>query len=230
VPSELKRAFNLYRSSIGKKLGMAVTGALLFGFVIVHMVGNLKIYQGPEKYNAYAQFLREAGYPLLGHGQMLWLFRLALIASVALHIVAAAETTRISRRARSTRYRRRHDLSFSYASRTMRWGGVIVAGFVVYHLLHLTLGSVHPDFVHDSVYHNVVAGFRVWPVSLAYILCMLPLGLHIYHGLWSATQTLGVEWPWLVRWRRPAAAAAALVIVLGNISIPLAVLAGVVGE
>jgi succinate dehydrogenase / fumarate reductase cytochrome b subunit len=224
----LRSVFSLYQSSVGKKVSMAVTGVFLFGFVIVHMLGNLKIYQGPEKFNAYARFLREAGAPLLGHDQLLWIFRVALVVAVAVHLLVATQLTVMSRRARTTRYRRLDNLSFSYASRTMRWGGVIVAIFVIYHLLHLTIGSVHPEFDHGSVYHNVVSGFRVWPVSVAYIVCMLPLGLHLYHGLWSTTQTLGVEHPVVRRWRRPLAAGIALVVTLGNISIPLAVLAGIV--
>ena len=207
---------------------MALTGVLLFGFVIAHMLGNLKIYQGPEKYDAYAAFLRELGAPLLGNGQLLWLMRIGLLIGVAVHLEAALRLSRMSRRARTTGYRSMEHLSFSYASRTMRWGGVIVAGFVVYHLLHLTFGSLHPDFRHGSVYHNVVAGFRVWPVSLVYILCMLPLGLHIYHGLWSVTQTLALEHPLVRRVRRPIAALVALAVVLGNISIPVSILIGFV--
>ena len=206
---------------------MALTGVLLFGFVIAHMLGNLKIYQGPDKFDAYAVFLRELGSPLFGNGQLLWIMRIGLLVGVAVHLEAALRLSRMSRKARTTGYRSVEHLSFSYASRTMRWGGVIVAGFVVYHLLHLTLGSVHPDFQHGSIYHNVVTGFRIWPVSLAYVLCMLPLGLHIYHGLWSVTQTLALDHPLIRRVRRPLAAAVALVVVLGKISIPISVLTGI---
>ena len=224
----MHRARNLYQTSIGKKLAMALTGVLLFGFVIGHLVGNLKIYQGAEKFDAYARFLREVGSEFAGPSGLLWIFRIALLAAVGLHAVAALQLTLQSRRARPIGYRKQDDLSFSYASRTMRWGGVIVLAFVVYHLMHLTLGNAHPDFVHGSAYANVVSGFRIWWVSLAYVVAMLPLGLHIYHGLWSATQTLALRFPQVQHWRRPTAVGIALLIVLGNISIPLSVLIGLV--
>ncbi len=223
----MRRVLALYGSSIGKKVLMAATGAVLVGFVVVHMLGNLKVYQGPEKFNAYAEFLRQAGAPVLGHGQLLWIARAVLLAAVAVHLVAALQLTLASRRARKIGYRKRDDLSFSYASRTMRWGGVIIVAFVVYHLMHLTWGTAHPRFG-ESVYDNLVIGFRSWPVSLAYIGAMVPLCLHIYHGMWSSTQTLALDDPRVLRWRRAAAAALALVVFAGNCSIPVAVLAGLV--
>ena len=219
---------SLYRSSVGKKIAMALTGIILFGFVAGHLAGNLKLYQGAEEFDSYARHLREMGAPIFGTGQLLWIVRLLLLAAVAQHIGAAVGLVRVSRAARPIGYRRRSDLSFSYASRTMRWGGVIILAFVAYHLMHLTLGNVHPDFRHDSPYANVVSGFRVWWVSLAYIVAMLPLGLHLYHGLWSATQTLALRIPLVRRWRRPFAATVAGAIVAGNVSIPVAVLSGLV--
>lgn len=222
----MRSSTHLYRSSVGKKILMALTGVVLFGFVVVHMVGNLKIYQGQEKFDAYARFLREAGAPVLGHGEALWIARLVLLACVAVHIVAAVQLTLTSLRARGTRYVRSEDLSFSYASRTMRWGGAIVLAFVVYHLLHLTTGTLHPGFDHASAYRNVVTGFAVWPAALAYVLAMGPLCLHLYHGVWSATQTLALRHPAVTRWRRPAAAVAAGAIFVGNVSIPLSVWLG----
>jgi len=201
----MHRAPNLYQSTIGKKLAMALTGLLLFGFVIGHLVGNMKIYQGAEKFDAYARFLREVGAQFAGPSGLLWIFRIALLVAVLVHITAATDLTLKSWRARPIGYRKQDDLSFSYASRTMRWGGVIVLAFVVYHLMHLTWGNVHPEFVHGSAHANVVAGFRVWWVSLAYIAAMFPLGLHVYHGLWSATQTLALRFPQVRRWRRPVA-------------------------
>jgi succinate dehydrogenase / fumarate reductase cytochrome b subunit len=224
----LRRVFKLYRSTVGKKIVMAVTGFVLYGFVFVHMIGNLKIYQGPHKFNAYAEFLREVGSPALGHEQALWIFRVVLLVAVGLHIWSATALTLTSWQARGTAYKKKESLVFSYASRTMRWGGVIVAAFVIYHLLHLTVGSVHPEFEHGSAYDNVVLGFQVWPIAVLYMLCMLPLGLHMYHGLWSMTQTLGIENSWVKKWRRPVAAVIALLVVLGNLSIPLLVLTGIV--
>jgi succinate dehydrogenase / fumarate reductase cytochrome b subunit len=222
------RGARLYGSTVGKKIVMATTGILLFGFVVVHLLGNLKLYQGQEKYDAYAAFLREVGSPVFGHGQLLWVGRLVLLAAVALHLDAALRLTSLSRRAREAPYHAHVDLSFHYASRTMRWGGVIIAAFVVYHLLHLTFGTLHGDFRADSPYRNVVTGLAAWPVALAYVGAMLPLGLHLYHGLWSATQTLALRNPRIQRLRRPAAALIAWLIVLGNVSLPVSVLAGVV--
>lgn len=224
----MSRADSLYGSTVGKKIAMAVTGAILIAFVIGHMVGNLKVYFGAEAFNHYAEGLRTFGAPLFGRGQLLWLIRLVLLAAVIIHITAATQLVLRSRAAREHRYRQFDSLAFSYASRTMVWGGIIILAFVIYHLMHFTFGNVHPDFVPGDAYHNFVAGFRVWPVSVAYIAAMIPLGLHLYHGLWSAFQTLGANNPRYNRYRRPLAATIALVIVLGNISFPLSVLAGIV--
>ena len=222
----MRRVTGLYQTSIGKKISMACTGLIMFGFVFVHMIGNMKIYQGAEKFDSYAKFLREFGYPALGHEQLLWIARIVLLACVLLHILAATQLTLMSWSARPTKNKRTNDISFSYASRTMRYGGVVVALFIILHILHLTVGSVHPDFIVHSAYHNVITGFQVWWVSVGYMVAMVFLGLHLYHGLWSMTQTFGFENPRILKWRRPVAATLAAVIALGNISIPLAVLAG----
>lgn len=207
---------------------MAVSGVLLIGFVIAHMVGNLKVYQGREAFNHYAEGLRIFGAPFFAQGQVLWLLRIALLAAVGVHILAAFQLTIASRAARKHRYKQFDSLAFSYASRTMAWGGVIILAFVIYHLMHLTFGNAHPEFVPGDAYHNFVSGFRRWPVSLAYIGAMIPLGFHLYHGTWSMFQTLGANNPRYNRFRRPLAAAIALAVVAGNISFPLAVLAGVI--
>jgi len=224
----MRRVTSLYQTSIGKKISMACTGLVLFGFAFVHMIGNMKIYFGPEKFDSYAKFLREFGYPVLGHEQFLWIARIFLLGCVLLHILAATQLTLMSWSARPTKNKRKNDISFTYASRTMRYGGVIVALFVIYHIMHLTVGSAHPDFVVHAAYHNVVTGFQVWWVSLGYMVAMVFLGLHLYHGLWSMTQTFGFENPKILKCRRPVAAALAVIVALGNISIPLAVLAGIV--
>jgi succinate dehydrogenase / fumarate reductase cytochrome b subunit len=192
------------------------------------MLGNLKIYSGQAKFDAYAHWLREMGAPLLAHGEALWLVRIALFAAVVIHIISAAQLTLTSWRARDVKYRKEERLAFSYASYTMRWGGVVVGLFVIYHLLHLTWGTVHQDFVAGSPYHNVVAGFRVWWVSAVYILAMIPLALHVYHGIWSGLQTLGLNHPSYNIWRRPFAAAVAIGILLGYVSVPIGVMAGLV--
>lgn len=212
---------------------MAVTGIILFGFVLGHMAGNLKMYQGAEAYNAYAEGLRDFLYPILPHSGFLWIARAGLIVAVLLHIWSAWAVTVASRKARPVKYKqfkytKRSNVAATYASRTMRWGGVIILAFVVYHLLHLTFGSAHPDFVHGDVYHNVAVGFQSLWVSGFYLVANLLLGLHLYHGLWSMFQTLGWAEPSDDDWRRKFALAFALVVTLGNLSFPIAVLTGVV--
>lgn len=208
---------------------MALTGIVLFGFVLVHMLGNLKLYQGPEKLNGYAEWLREVGSPVLPHSGLLWIARIVLLAAVVLHVTAATQLTLKNRRARPERYQRRDSIQSSYATRTMRWGGVIIALYVLYHLAHLTWGTAHPSFVAGDVYGNVVSGFKIWWVSAIYIVAQLALGSHLYHGLWSMFQSLGWWESTNPRdWRRRFAQAFAAIITLGNLSFPLAVLAGVV--
>jgi succinate dehydrogenase / fumarate reductase cytochrome b subunit len=220
---------SFYRSALGKKTVMAVTGILLFGFVLVHMLGNLKLYQGPEKLNSYAEWLREVGSPALPHSGLLWIARIVLLFAVVMHIVSATQLTLLNRRARPQVYRSRATIQATYASRTMRWGGVMIALYVLYHLAHLTWGSAHPDFVSGDVYRNVVGGFQIWWVSGVYMAAQVVLGFHLYHGLWSMFQTLGWWHPSNPHdWRRRFAQAFAWVITLGNLSFPLAVLTGIV--
>jgi succinate dehydrogenase / fumarate reductase cytochrome b subunit len=219
----MSQARGFVGSSIGRKVIMAVTGAILFGFVLVHMLGNLQVYLGPEALNHYGVFLRE-----LLHGTGIWIARAVLLAAVVLHIWSATSLTLDSRRARPDGYRQQKWKESTYASRTMRWGGVILLLFVIYHLLHFTTGTVHQSFIEGDVYHNFVSGFRVVPVSLFYIFAMLALGLHLRHGVWSMFQTLGVSHPRYIRMAHVGAWIFAAVIVIGNISFPLAVLAGIV--
>lgn len=223
----MQQALKLSDTTVGKKILMALTGVVYVGFVIAHMVGNLKVYQGAEHFNQYAEGLRTVGAPFFGHGQLLWIARIILIISIFIHITMAAQLTLRSRAARKVGYTRYDSLVFSYASRTMLWGGIVILLFIIYHLLHFTFGTVHPNFIPGDAYHNFVTGFQQWPVSIVYIAAMIPLGLHLYHGVWSAFQTLGANNPRYNRYRRPLAAAIALVVVLANISFPLAVLAGV---
>jgi succinate dehydrogenase / fumarate reductase cytochrome b subunit len=214
-----------FASSIGKKVVMAVTGLALFGFVVAHMLGNLQVYQGPGALNAYAEGLRR--FPAV-----LWAMRLGLLAAVTLHVWSAYSLTRMNRAARPAGYRERANRASTYASRTMRWSGVILLLFVVYHLMHFTLGtrSVHPRFVPGDVYHNFITGFQHPLVSAFYILAMLALGLHMYHGVWSMLQTVGLSHPRYNRWRQAFAVGITAVVVAGNLSFPLAVMAGVLRE
>ena len=219
---------DLYRSAVGKKAVMAATGIILFGFVLGHLLGNLKLYLGPEALNSYSRFLRTAGEPVVPANVLLWAVRLVLIAAVVLHVWAAWQLSRASRAARPDAYVAGTRIHTTYASRTMRWGGVIILLFVIYHLLHLTWGTVHPAFVPGDVYHNVVTGFQVWWVSLFYIAAQVALGFHLYHGLWSMFQSLGWSHPRFDLWRNGFAHAFAWLITLGNVSFPVAVLSGLV--
>lgn len=223
----MRRVMTLYRSSVGKKVMMAVSGIVLFGFVIGHMLGNLKFFEGAEALDSYAVFLREAGYPLVPEYGALWGFRLVLLVAVGIHIVAAVQLWGQSRKARGRGYRKEESMVFSYASRTMRWGGVIIAAFVVYHLLHMTTGHAHPDFEYGSVYDNLVAGFQSPLVAGFYLVAVGALCLHLYHGLWSVFSTLGVQNRRIDRLRRPLAAVLSVGLFLGYALVPLAILAGV---
>ena len=207
--------------SIALKAVMALTGIVLYGFVFVHMVGNLQLYSGPEKINKYAAFLKAAP-PLL------WGTRITLLLAVALHALAAFVLWRRNRAARPVGYAHQDFQAAGVTSRTMFWTGPMVGLFVVYHLLHLTLGSAHPSFSHTDVYTNVVVGFSNPWVSLFYVLAMVALGFHLFHGGFSLFQTLGLRTP---KYEKPIKAVLAVlctVIVVVNVSFPIAVLAGIV--
>jgi succinate dehydrogenase / fumarate reductase cytochrome b subunit len=228
----------LYRSTIGKKAIMAVTGVILLGFVFVHMWGNLKVFAGAEELNVYAVHLRELGKPIFSYGQVLWIFRVVLLAAVGLHIWSGVSLWMRASEGRPVGYDKLKGVQpvDRYASYTMRWGGIVIALFIIFHLLHFTFGAVgygwgNGEFVHPeggaySVYENVINGFQVPLVSLFYMLAMLALGLHIYHGSWSLFQTLGWNNTGYSGFIRSLAMLFALVIVVGNISMPLAVMLG----
>jgi succinate dehydrogenase / fumarate reductase cytochrome b subunit len=220
-------ALTLYRSSIGKKAVMAITGLIGIGYLILHMTGNLKIFQGPEHFNEYAEFLRTIGSPVIPERGLLWVIRLVLLAAVALHVTAAYQLTRMDRAGRPVRYAQLRPVQQSFASRTMRWGGVILLLFIVYHLLHFTLGAVHPAFVQGDAYRNVVSGFQIWWVTIFYIAAMLALGLHLYHGFWSMFQTLGLNNVTYTTLLRGLSILVALGISVGFVAVPIAVLFGV---
>jgi len=223
----MRQALTLYRSSVGKKALMAVSGILLAGFVLAHMLGNLKMFQGPEAMDGYAVFLKELGYPVLPEYGVLWIARIALLAAVGIHALAAFQLWKKSRAARGAAYRKEDSQVFSYASRTMRWGGVIILLFVVYHILHFTTGTVHSDFEYASVYRNVVIGFQSVPVSLFYLVAVGALALHLYHGLWSVFSTLGVQNPRVTRLRRPLATGLSILLFVGYAAVPVGVMAGI---
>jgi succinate dehydrogenase / fumarate reductase cytochrome b subunit len=217
---------SLTRSLIGRKVLMAVSGVVLLLFVFAHMAGNLHFFEGPERIAAYARFLRTVGEPVLGYGQALWIVRVALIVAVVVHVLSAWLVTRASWAARPVAYRSLERVETTYAARTMRWGGVIILLFVVYHLMDLTFGNANPSFVHLDPYHNMVASFSRWPVAVAYLAAMGMLCLHMYHGIYSGFQTLGLNHPRYNRWRRGFAGVYAVVVAAGFASVPVSILAG----
>jgi succinate dehydrogenase / fumarate reductase, cytochrome b subunit len=220
----------LWHTTIGKKIVMGVTGAVLVLFVIAHMIGNLKIFSGPEEINVYSRFLREVGQPELAYGQLLWIVRIVLLVCVLLHILAAYQLTRISHAARPAGYGGgRKNVETTFSARMMRWGGVLLAIFIVFHILHFTVGAVgfHPGQYKDlAVYQNVVAGFSIWPIALFYIVAMGALCLHLDHGIWSMQQTFGWSTPRNKKTLRALSRIIAIIVFLGFISIPVAVMAG----
>src|SRR5580700_1656579 len=180
------RAPSFWASTVGKKIVMAVTGILMFAFVIGHLLGNLQVFEGPAKLNAYGAFLHSIG-------ELLWPVRAILLIAIALHIIATVQLGLRNKRARPVGYSVKKAIASSYASRTMYWSGPIVLAFIIFHLLQFTAGYIHPEsqFIEGDVYHNVVAGFSVWWVSVWYIIAVSLLGFHLRHGLWSMFQSLG---------------------------------------
>lgn len=216
-----------WHATVGKKAVMATTGGLLLLFLVAHMIGNLKVFFGAAAFDHYAHWLRTIGEPVLPFGWFLWILRAVLLGAVVLHIVAAAQLTMRAKSARPVGYAGRTRVRGGYAARTMRWGGVLIALFVVYHLLDLTIGTVNPDFRTGEAFHNLAASLGVWFVTLFYTAAMAALALHIRHGLWSALQTLGVAGgrERVTRW---GATAVACVICGGFVIVPWSVLLGVV--
>ena len=206
-------------STVGKKIVMAVTGAIGVGYLIGHVVGNLLVFLGPPEIDAYAAFLKSKP-------GLLWATRTILLLAVILHIIAAFQLARLSQKSRPIGYKRWRAVGSDFASRTMRWTGPVVGIFIVYHLLHFTTGTVHPDFHEGRVYHNVTSGFQVWYVSAFYIVAMLALLAHLYHGAWSMFQSVGLNHPKYNRLVRAFTTIITIVVVLGFISIPVAVLLG----
>ena len=210
-----------WHSSVGKKAVMAVTGLAMIAFLIIHVLGNLQMFEGPNKINEYSAALRRLG-PLL------WIARGGLLVSLVLHVIAAYQLTQRKRAARPVDYAERDPQISTFAARTIRWGGLLVLVFIALHLLHFTFGTIHPAFDHKDVYGNVVAAFQVWWVALLYLVAMVVVGLHLYHGTWSSIRTLGLTRPSVDPFKRRVVTVFAWAIYLGFSIIPLAVLAGVV--
>jgi succinate dehydrogenase / fumarate reductase cytochrome b subunit len=215
----------LYRSDIGKKYAMAITGLILMLFVLGHMIGNLKIYLGASDLDRYSHWLRTVGEPALPAQTLLWIVRIVLLASLVIHLDAAYRLTRSNHAARPVKYQSPRDYAAAdLASRTMRWTGIIVLLFVIFHLLDLTWGPANPDFIHGDPYHNVITSFQRVPVALVYIVANLALAWHLYHAGWSLFQSMG----WVWKGRRAFAVTYAILIAVGNVSFPIAVVTGAV--
>ncbi|HEX9856290.1 MAG TPA: succinate dehydrogenase cytochrome b subunit [Acidimicrobiia bacterium] len=222
----------LYRTDVGKKYAMAVSGVLGLMFLVAHMVGNLHAFEGMEQLNAYGEGLRDIGEPLFPRTLILWVFlRIPLILALVVHVHAAWALTRTNQRARgSERYTGERDyLAANYASRTMRWSGVIVLLFLAWHLADLTWGvsAVNPGFERGDVYGNLVASLERWWVALIYVVAQAALALHVWHGAWSMFQSLGINNERFNRFRRTLATALTILIIAGFVAIPVAVQIGV---
>ena len=217
----------LWQSTIGKKAVMAVTGLVMLAFLVVHMLGNLKIFFGPRDFDAYAGWLRTIGEPVLHEAWYLWLQRAVLLVAVVLHVVAAAQLSRRDLAARPVKYAHGQRRQASFATRTMRWGGTVLALFIVWHLLDLSVGATNPDHVSGRPYHNVVADFQVWWINVIYIVAMVMVGLHVHHGFWSASRTLGLR-PGRSAALRTTGTALALALTVGFLAVPVGVMTGLV--
>jgi succinate dehydrogenase / fumarate reductase cytochrome b subunit len=216
--SSMGRVAEFYWNLAGKKTVLAVTGLVLYGWVVAHMAGNLLIFLGPTTYNGYAAFLK-------GAVELLWAERAVGAVAFLLHILAAAQVTVANWRARPVGYVVRRDVATGYAARTMIWSGTLIVIYLVYHLMMFTFLSTGPGYSETDVYRNVILAFRVPAIAAVYILAMVVLGFHLYHGVWSMLQTLGFEWS---GHRRIVPVLTALTVAGGFILIPVAVMTRVI--
>ena len=212
-----------YASMVGKKVVMGVTGLIGIGFVILHSLGNLLVFRGPEAINSYSHFLKSTG-------ELLWTLRVVLFLAVILHVVAAIQLTRQSRAARPIGYTKREAQVATIASRTMRWGGALLLVFIVVHILHFTTGNIRPAgvFSREDVYANVVTSFRIWWVTLFYVVAMVALGLHLFHGAWSSVRSIGVSPPSPQPLHRRLSLVIAVFVWAAFTAVPVAVFSGIV--
>ena len=224
-PAPMQSVLALTRSTVGQKVVVAITGVILFGFVIGHLLGNLLLFVGPEAYNAYAVGLK-TNLPLL------WGVRTTLLVSIVAHIGLTMKLAGRNATARPVGYKKpRKDLITTYAARTMVITGPLLAAYIIFHIAHLTVGlDLGGEFNVHNVYANTVHGFRVWWVSAIYIFANFLLGLHLYHGAWSALQSMGLQHPRYDVLRQRVAIAFALFVAGGNIFIPIAVQTHLVGS
>ena len=217
------RVLSFYGTTIGKKVVMATSGLIVVGWLVLHMLGHIAAFAGREVYNAYAAMLAD-------RPPLLWGQRLVVLAALGAHIHAAFSLWARNSEARPKQYIRRKDVATNYAALTMRYGGLVLLSFIIYHVLHLTVGltgHLGYEFRPGDVYNNLVLGFQRPVVAGFYILAQCALGMHLFHGIWSLTQTLGLDHPKYNQLRQLIAAGLTLVIVMGFISVPVSVLTGV---
>ena len=231
---------DLYSTAVGKKYAMAISGIAMMGFIFFHMIGNLKMYAGAADLDHYAHFLQTLLYPLAPKGWVLWILRAGLVSMLFLHLHAAWSLTVLNRKARPVKYQSSRDYQIAnFASRTMRWSGIIILVFIVWHLLDLTFGVVNAEtgkmILHEgdtepvkAVYASVIASFERTPVALFYVVANILLGIHLFHGAWSIFQSFGWNNPRFNKWRRSFATGFAAIVVVGNVSFPVAVMAGII--
>lgn len=225
------------RSTVALKILMAVSGLIMVGYLLLHMYGNLKVFSGQEALDEYAHHLRTFGEPMLPYGGLLWIVRVVLLASIIGHVYSAVVLWRRNKKAAGYSGGKRYHsprgakgIQRSYASFTLRWGGVVVLLFVIYHLLHLTGNQIHPGGASDSPYERVVNGFEIWWVTLSYTIAMLAVGFHLWHGVWSALTTLGANHSATRSGSRltPLAWIVAGVITIGFLLPPWAIMLGII--
>jgi succinate dehydrogenase / fumarate reductase cytochrome b subunit len=217
----VNKASSFYGTTIGKKAVMALTGFILAGFVFAHVAGNLQIFSGAAALNGYSALLHASP-------ELLWAVRLVLITAVVLHVWAAVQLYALKSAARPVAYAKKAHRASSLPSRFMIWTGYALAAFIVFHLLHFTTGTVHPDFVPGDVFHNVTTAFRSPPIVAVYVAAMVFLAMHLHHGLWSFTQSLGLSNPRYSERIKGLAKVLAVLVAAGFVAVPIAVLAGVV--
>jgi succinate dehydrogenase / fumarate reductase cytochrome b subunit len=213
------RVETFWKSLVGKKVVMAVSGVILFLFIVGHLLGNLQIFLGPERLNAYSTFLKNTH-------EIIWAVRVVLLVALILHVIAAIQVAWASNQARRIGYEEKENIETNYAARTMIWSGPLIFLYVVYHLAMFTFLTTGPGYSPTDVYRNEVLAFQVPAISGIYVLAMIFLGMHLYHGAWSMLHTLGISSPRYRVLRKTVAPIVAVLITLGYISIPVAVLAG----
>lgn len=218
------------RSTIALKITMAVSGLVFIGYLLAHMYGNLKVFAGHDAFNEYAHHLREFGAPMLPYEGLLWIMRVLLLVALVAHVWSALVLAGRARKARSSKYAVKKNIASSLSSRTMRWGGLAIFIFVVWHLLHFTVGKVNPDGgPTNDPYNLLVDSFSVWWMSVIYLLAMFAVGMHLRHGTWSAMQTLGLTNTASSRANAKRAGWVVAIVIAGGFAlVPLSVLLGIV--